>query len=148
MLDLFKTSMTSQFEAVFCTMNACIEQCPDVGWDAPVVNLRFCQVVFHALFFSDYYLGENEAAFRQQPFHLANPGIFGDYEELEDRPQQHTYDKSTTQRYLAHCRDKAVAVIAAETIQSLGAERAFDRRDLPRAELHVCNVRHIHHHSA
>jgi len=148
MLDVFKTTMTNQFEAVFCSMNACIERCPVAGWDGPVVNLRFCQVVFHALFFSDYYLGENEAAFRLQPFHSDNPGIFRDYEELQDRPQQQTYDKATTRRYLAHCRGKAVAVITAETMQSLSAECAFARRNFSRAEMHACNIRHIHHHVA
>lgn len=148
MLDVFKTAITNQFEAVFCTTNACIERCPTAAWDRLVVNMRFCQVVFHALFFTDYYLGENAAAFRLQPFHLANPEIFRDYEELEDRPQQQTYDKATAQRYLAHCRSKAVAVIAAETTQSLSAECAFERRDFSRAEMHVCNIRHIHHHAA
>jgi hypothetical protein len=148
MLDVYKTTITNQFEAVFCTMNACIERCPADAWDGPVVNLQFCQVVFHALFFSDYYLGESDEAFRRQPFHLAHPDIFRDYEELEDRPQQQTYDKATTQRYLTHCRSKALAVIAAETTQSLSAECGFERRDFSRAEMHVCNIRHIHHHAA
>ena len=148
MLDVFKNTTMNQFEAAFCTLNACIEQCPASAWNAPVVNLQFCQVVFHTLFFADYYLGENEETFRQQPFHIARKEIFRDYEELEDRQQTLTYDKPATQTYLADCRGKAAEVIAAETADSLSTECGFARREFSRAELHIVNIRHIHHHAA
>lgn len=148
MLDAFKTLTSNQFEAVFCTINGCLERCPDSAWDAPVVNLKFCQVVFHTLFFADYYLGENEEALRRQAFHDANEAYFRDYEELQDRPQELSYDKPTTGRYLDHCRAKAATVIAAETPASLNADCQFARRDFSRAELYVVNIRHIHHHAA
>lgn len=57
MLDSFKTVLANQYEAALCTLNMCIDQCPDSGWDSPVANLTFSQVAFHALFFTDYYLG-------------------------------------------------------------------------------------------
>jgi len=60
MLDVFKHTTTNQFEAAFCTLNACIERCPKSAWNAPIVNLLFCQVVFHTLFFADYYLGKTK----------------------------------------------------------------------------------------
>jgi len=148
MLDAFKTLTSNQFEAVFCTMNACLERCPDSQWNAPVVKLTFSQVVFHALFFADYYLGENEGALRKQAFHHDNEAYFRNYEELEDRPQELSYDKPTTHRYLEHCRQKAATVIAAETLESLAADCQFARRDFSRAELYVVNIRHIHHHAA
>ena len=148
MLDAFKTLTSNQFEAVLCTLNACIEQCPDPAWESRVVNLKFCQVVFHTLFFTDYYLGQNAEALREQSFHEANKAYFRDYEELDDRPQQLTYDKPTTRLYLEHCRQKAGTTIAAETTESLSAACQFMRRDFTRAELYVVNIRHIHHHAA
>jgi hypothetical protein len=49
MLDTFKTLIANQFEAAFCTLNRCIERCPETAWNGRVVNLAFCQVVFHPI---------------------------------------------------------------------------------------------------
>ncbi len=117
-------------------------------WDAPVGNNPFCQVAFHTLFFADYYLGRDEASLREQPFHLDHAQFFRDYEELQDRKPEFLYDKPTVKEYLAHCRNKASEVIAAETAESLNAPAGFGGRPFCRAELHVYNIRHIQHHAA
>ena len=31
MRDLFKQLLVNQFEAALCTLNACVDRCPDVG---------------------------------------------------------------------------------------------------------------------
>ncbi len=49
---------------------------------------------------------------------------------------------------MEHCRSKATEVIAAETADSLNSRCGFDWLPIPRAELHVCNIRHIQHHAA
>lgn len=148
MLDVFKTLIAHQFEAALCTLNACVDRCPEATWMTRVANYKFCQVVFHTLFFTDYYLGPNEEAFRRQPFHRNNEQFFGDYEEFEDRAPVRLYDKPPIYTYITHCRTKATEVIAAETDASLAARTGFKRRDISRAELYVYNIRHIQHHSA
>jgi hypothetical protein len=147
MLDTVKELISHQFEAAFCALNACIDRCPESAWNAPVANLAFCQVAFHTLFFADYYLGQNEDALREQPFHRERPDFFRDYEELQPRRQQLLYDRPGIKTYLEYCRHKASEVMAAETAESLMARAAF-RRTFSRAELHVYNIRHIQHHAA
>ena len=78
MLDTVKELMAHQFEAALCTLNACIDRCPERFWKAPVGNLAFCQVAFHALFFADLYLGPNEESLRGQQFHRDNEHSFRD----------------------------------------------------------------------
>ena len=148
MLDAYKELIADQYEAALCTLNICIDRCPDNAWDAPVVNLQFCQVAFHTLFFTDYYLAPNEDAFREQQFHRDNEQFFRDYEELKDRKQEFLYGKPTTINYLQHCRGRASEVISAETEETLTGPSGFERRTFSRAELHVYNMRHIHHHAA
>jgi len=148
MLNTFKALITNQYEAVFCLWNTCIDRCPDSRWDEPIVNLAFCQVAFHTLFFTDVYLGRDFEAVRDQAFHRDNAGSFRDYEELEDRKQELLYDRPFLQSYLTHYRTRASEVIAAETAETLGAPSGFPRKDFSRAELHVCNIRHMHHHAA
>ncbi|TWT45413.1 DinB superfamily protein [Phycisphaerae bacterium RAS1] len=149
MSDPLKTLLAGQFNAALSTLNLCIERCPEAAWNAPVANLKFCQVALHTLIFADLYLGrDDELAFRRQPFHLAHADFFRDYEELEDRPQQLLYDRPTIQLYVRHCRSKLAEVIAAETAESLAAPCGLPRRTFSRAELYVYNTRHIQHHAA
>ena len=148
MLDTFKGLIANQFEAALCTLNICIDRCSETAWDAPVGNWPLCQVAFHALFFTDYYLGMDEESLRGQPFHRDNERFFGDYEQLEDRKPVSRYDKTSIRKYMEHCRKKASQVIAAETADSLNARAGFGRREFSRAELHVYNIRHIQHHAA
>jgi hypothetical protein len=148
MLDTFQHLVSHQLQAALCTLNACIERCPEAAWNAKVGNCPFCQVAFHTLFYADYYLGPNDESFREQPFHQGNAEFFADYEEFEDREPVRLYDKPSIRRYLQHCREKAAQMIAAETEETLTARAAFPRRDFSRAELYVYNIRHIQHHAA
>lgn len=148
MVESVKRLIAGQFEAALCTLHHCVARCPDPLWDAPVAKYPFCQVAFHALFFADYYLGRDAESLRRQPFHLANPNLFGDYEQLQDREPESRYEKPQIEAYLGFCRLKAVAAITAETAEDLCAPAKFARRDFSRAELHVYNIRHIQHHAA
>lgn len=148
MIDVYKQTISNQYEAAFCTLALCIDRCLDANWHAPVANLKFCQVAFHALFFADVYLGPNLKSLREQPFHRDNATFFGDYEELEDRVPQAVYEQPAIKKYLTQCRDKASAVIAAETAETLAVRPGFDWLQFSRAEVHVYNIRHIHHHAA
>jgi hypothetical protein len=148
MIDVVKESLIHQYEAALAMAGACVDECPDAAWNAPVGNLAFCQVAFHAVFFADYYLGEGEHGFREQPFHREHPDFFRDYEELQPRRQELLYGKSGVTAYLAHCRRKAAEAIGAETAESLAGPSGFERRRCSRLELHVYNVRHIQHHAA
>ena len=148
MLNLFKQLVANQYEASLCALNACIDRCPETAWNAPVVNLAFCQAAFHVLFFTDLYLGPNVPSLREQAFHREHADAFRDYEELEPRRQQLLYDRAFVMSYLQHCRNKAAEVTHAETIETLQVPAGFDWLKFPRAELHVYNIRHIQHHAA
>ena len=148
MVDLYKTLIGNQFEAALCTLSDCIQQCPSELWHEPLAELRFCQIAFHTQFFTDVYLGRNLEELRKQAFHAEHVATFADYEELADRRQQNTYEKDFIDDYLDHCRDKAVEVISAETEQSLAHHPGFEWLPFSRAEVHVYNIRHIHHHPA
>jgi len=148
MIETVKHLIASQFEASLCTLGHCVARCPDELWNARVARYPFCQVAFHTLFFADVYLGLDAESLRRQPFHLANPDLFGDYEQLEDREPVSLYTRPQIETYLDFCRRKARETLAAETADDLAAPARFARRDFSRAELHVYNIRHIQHHAA
>lgn len=148
MLQTYKDLIARQYEAALCMLGACVDRCPDENWRGPVATWKFCQAVFHVLFFTDVYLGPDLESIYQQPFHREHADIFADYEEIGGGLQQATYEKPFIRAYLAHCRRKAAESIAAETEDSLHQTANFDWLHLIRAELHVYNIRHIQHHAA
>jgi hypothetical protein len=130
-------------------LEACVERCPEAAWDAPVGSLAFCQVAFHTLFFTDYYLGRDDVSFRQQAYHREHADVFRDYEELESRPQKLLYERAAIVDYLAHCRHKFAEMLARETAESLAGPCGIARRrPMSQAELYLVNVRHMQHHAA
>ena len=80
MIETFKQLMGSQFQASLTTLSHCVLECPATIWCQRIARYPFCQVAFHSLFFTDYYLGLDAESLRQQPFHVSNPELFGDYE--------------------------------------------------------------------
>jgi len=154
--ETVKHLLARQFAGCFSTLGYCVEKCPEALWNASVARYPFSQVAFHTLIFADLYLGRDAESLRRQPFHLANPAFFADYEQLEDREPVSVYERPQILTYLEFCRDKAASTLAAETAEILSAPakfhwRSFSRtelHDFSRAELHVNNIRHIQHHAA
>jgi hypothetical protein len=140
MTELVKKILTAQFEAALAMLNQCIVKCPPEQWEGKIANYSFRQVVYHTLFFLDYYLSQSEGSFALRDLHdvggderLPVPGVGLSQDQTRD--------------YVAICRDKIVASIAAETTESLQGPSGFARLPITRAELHVHNLRHLQHHT-
>ena len=109
MLDVFRTLFRHQYEAGLSMLKACIDRCPDTTWNAPVANHRFCQVVFHTLYFTDLYLGtDDEASFRWQPFHLQLAPLFADlpanHGQVDQRGETSEYAAGRSATYPSESR--------------------------------------------
>jgi len=148
LIDAYRRLIANQYEAALSTLAHCVRHCPDAHWNARIARYPFSQVVFHTLFFADFYLGRDAESFRRQPFHAENRELFADYEQLQDQEPVSTYSRAQVDRYNDFCRQKTLATIAEETEQSLCGDSGFQRRNFTRAELHVYNIRHIQHHAA
>jgi hypothetical protein len=145
--SLLQSILTSQFEAALAMLGLCVEAAPEEVWHGKVARYPFSQTAFHTLFFTDVYLGLEPAALKPQLFHQAHLELFGDYEQMQDVEPVGVYTKEQIKLYLDFCREKAVAVLAAETEGSLAAMGRFGRA-ITRAETHLYNIRHIQHHAA
>src|SRR4051812_31277852 len=113
MLDTLKELLAHQFEASLSMLNLCVARCPDASWNQRVADLKFCQAAFHGVFCTDLYLQSSDdvGALKRQPFHVEHSRAFGDYEELEDRPQVLLYEKPFVASYLQRVRGKAQETI-------------------------------------
>jgi len=148
MTDTMKGLIISQMTATLDTLNYCIETCPDSEWQKAHKDAPFSQVVFHTLFYTDFYLGRDTVPFKEQPFHLRHKDIFKDYEEMENKIPENRYEKPFCLEYLAFCKAKLKTTVEAESAETLAGESGIDFRKIRRAELYVYNMRHIQHHAA
>jgi hypothetical protein len=148
MIELVKQSCTRQFEAALSQLHNTIALCPGDQWEKPVGEFPFWHVCYHALFYLDFYLSPNEAAFTAQSFHRTDYHHFGFNADGEACTADLPCGKDVLLGYVEHCRRKITAVVSAETAESLAGPSGFWCYKMPRFEFHLNNIRHVHHHAA
>ena len=141
-------ALAAQLGAALDTLGYCIEQCPDDQWQESHGDYPFSQVVFHTLFFCDFYLSGSMSEFRSQTYHRANPGFFKDYEEFENRQPRNLYERGEIVGYLGFCKAKAYSFLEAATEGQLSAVAHHKKGTMSVLELMVYLTRHIQHHAA
>jgi hypothetical protein len=141
MLELFKKSLVSQFEAGLFMLDDCVRRCRDEHWDGAVAKYPFWQVAYHALCFADLYLSPSEQAFTFR----AELHPQGQREFDEEYPSRR-FARDELVAYVAICRGKAIETIAAETSETLSSPSASLGLKFSRLELHLYNLRHLQHH--
>jgi hypothetical protein len=141
MIEYVKMILTGQFEASLCMLDECVRKCPPEHWEGKIAQDSFRQVAYHTLFFVDLYLSSSAAAFTLRDVHHR-----GGDERLSTAPSA-GLTKDETLAYLAMCRQKALATLAAETPESLQRASGFSWLPFTRGELHLSNIRHMQHHT-
>ncbi len=141
-------SLVSQFNASLKTLENCIDACPLEEWNKSHGDYPFSQVVFHTLFYCDFYLSENEEAFKKQEFHRNHKETFADYEELEYKLPVHLYDKDFIKEYLEYCKKKILIEVKDLRIEDLLNVREESIKKMSKLELYIYVIRHIQHHAA
>ena len=140
MIDYVKQILTGQYEASLAMLNACIEACPDEHWDGKIANGTFRWVAYHTLFFLDLYLSPSNEAFELRELHerggderqpIACPGL----------------SKTDMLAYVQICRQKIADALSAESLETLQGPSGFSWYKITRGELHLCNIRHVQHHT-
>ena len=140
MVDYFKTILTGQYEAALSMLHRCIATCPDEHWESKIANGTVRWGVYHALFFTEYYL-TSEAGFELREIHH----VGGD--ERDDKACV-GLNRPDALQYCDFCRQFALETLARETVDSLQAHCGFSWQTITRGEMYVYNVRHIQHHTA
>ena len=142
MKALWKESLWQQFGAAIDMLENAINACPKEIWGKRLGIHEFWYMVYHTLFFLDYYLSESETGFAPPaPFTLGELDPAG---VLPDR----IYSQEELLTYLQHGRAKGRARVAALTEESAQRPCGFGGRKLTVIELHLYNMRHVQHHAA
>jgi hypothetical protein len=143
----WKTAIWNQFGAAIDMLENAIRACPDELWSDPSKKPEwkshdvagFWYVVFHTVFFLDFYMADSPQAFAPPaPFTLDELDPAG---LLPDRP----YTKDEMLKYLEYSRAKSKTAIESLTEDRARGESGF--QELSRAELLLYVMRHVQHHA-
>jgi len=142
-MDTFwKTTIWQQFGAAIDMLENAMLACPDELWSDRSERPEYWYVVFHTLFFLDFFLSDSSEGFAPPaPFTLDELDPAG---LLPDRP----YTKDELQTYLEHGRRKCRGAIATLTDEKARQHCGFERPDVSVAELLLYSMRHVQHHAA
>ena len=79
-----RTALKEQYHAGLEMLAECVEKCPDELWIAGRPPRSFWRIVYHAAFFTQLYLGQDESVFRPWPgCHPGAENLFTDPANLE-----------------------------------------------------------------
>ncbi len=145
MLDYFKLTLLSQFEAALWMLNDCIARCPDQHWSGTnsiIGKYEFWHVAYHTLYCTDYYLARDDQSLEYPPQFYP-----GGKSDADDEYPSRVMTRQELLDFTAFCLAKLRTVINAETAESFAGHCGFARKKFSRAELHIYNMRHVMHHT-
>jgi len=132
----------NQFGAAIDTLESTIHACPDELWGDRSQRPEYWYIVYHTLFFLDFYLHDSGEEFAPPaPFNLDELDPAG---ILPDR----VYTKAEMLRYLEHGRGKCRATLVRLTDEKAAEIRRFGPVEGSFAESLLYTMRHVQHHSA
>ena len=138
----WRDSLWGQFGAAIDSLENAMNACPEKLWSDRSQRPEYWYVVFHTLFFLDWYLSDTQDGFKPPaPFTLDELDPAG---ILPERP----YTKAELQRYLDHDRAKCRKLIENLTEEKARERRRFGSHLKPVGELLLYNMRHVQHHAA
>jgi uncharacterized damage-inducible protein DinB len=138
----FIPALYSQFGAANQMLENAIDACPDELWGDERQPPAFGYLVYHTLFYLDYYLADSVAGFEP-------PAPFGRGElDPSGVMPERVYSRSEMREYLEHGRRRCRRALEAMTEESAREPCGFPRKAMSRFELHIYNLRHVQHHAA
>ncbi len=138
----FKSAIRQQFGAAIETLENAIVACPKRVWGDRSGFHEFWYMVYHTLFWLDYYMSESSEGFAPPA-----PFTLGEFDPAGVFPDR-VYTKDEMLTYLEHGRNKSRARLEGLTDQTANQRCGFERPDITVAELMLYNMRHVQHHAA
>jgi hypothetical protein len=129
--------LMSQYLASLEMLKQAITLCPDSLWNAQGEKNKPCNLAYHALFFTHFYLADSDQSFTPWSKHPDNY-----FEEVEWSPAP--FDKDTILEYLAFCQNEVRERVPRLDLE---APAQFHQRKRTGLELQIYSIRHIMQHT-
>ena len=130
--------LISQYLASLEMLEQTITRCPEALWAVAGDKNRFCNVAYHALFFTHYYLADSEETFTPWYKHR------DEYDDVEWSQAAEPFDKDLVLEYLAFCQQQVRERVPRLNLE---APAGFHKGKRTGLELQIYSIRHIMQHT-
>lgn len=138
---------SSQYRAGLAMLKNAVAACDDALWNDANHKNRFWRVAYHALFYTDLYLSQDEQHFVPWQKHREDYQVLGDKVPWPPHHAPKIGEPYTQLEVLEYC--DALRASLSERFAALDVEAASGFFWLPfsKAELQIYNIRHLQHHT-
>ena len=137
-----KKIIWSQFGASIKMMENAIKACPDELWGDRTQNPEYWYLVYHTLFWMDFYLTDSPDDFTPlTPFTLSEL-------DPEGLLPERVYTRTELLTYLEHGRNKFKNIIEKLTDETANKHYKYGSVEMSFGELLLYNMRHVQHGAA
>jgi hypothetical protein len=139
-----KKELISQYRAALSMLRNVIVYCPESLWDCKDDGISFWQLVYHSLYFTDFYLADNSHRFIHWSRHRQ------DFQKLGRLPADRTqmvdeiYTKTDLQSYAGEIEQLLENQVKEK---SFDGPSGFEWLAMNKLESHLYNLRHLQHHT-
>lgn len=137
--SLFLDACRMNYEAIFKMLDEIIKLCPDELWNVRTDEPPFWQQLYHAIFYTDFYISEAMWTFKKPAFaeEKANDLIYSASE---------TPTREQMQNYLEEAKKNCMSALEKMTPEQLEGENPFHWTGPTPAHRLIYNIRHTQHH--
>jgi hypothetical protein len=139
---VWREALWNQFGASIDMLENAIAACPEDLWSDRAQKTEPWHLVYHTLFWLDFYASESPEGFAPPPpftlIEMDPAGLFPD----------RVYTKEEMRAYLGHCRTKCRKTILSMQEADAASRFRYEWMDFSRAELFLYNMRHVQHGAA
>ena len=144
-----ESALKSQYHAALKTLRYTIEKCPDALWDDPADGAApFWRVVYHTLFYSHFYLQQDQQSFMPWANHREEANFIGvlTWENSRLPKPCSPYQRDEVLEYWRICDDMIDRGVDALDLSA--PQCGFPWYNMPKLEHQILNIRHIQNHAA
>jgi hypothetical protein len=138
-----KNVIISQYKASLTMLMDVMEKCPDDLWEDSTYDSAYWRIVYHTLFFTALYISKNEEKFVPWTKHIKDYNDLGPLSD-DNKPivLNEIFSKADLMGYAE------VIFKSIDTMVNVDADEdsGFSWLPMKKPELHIYNIRHIHHH--
>ena len=144
-----QSALKSQYHAALETLRLTMEKCPDALWNDPADGpAPFWRVVYHALFYTHFYLQQDQASFIPWAQHREEADLLGLVRGDNPRPPKpcSPYTRDELLEYWRICDEMIDSGVDALDLSA--PQCGFPWYNMPTLEHQILNIRHAQHHAA
>jgi hypothetical protein len=144
-----QSALKSQYHAALKTLRSAIEKCPDALWDDPADGAApFWRVVYHTLFYTHFYLQQDQQSFIPWAGHREEANFLDVLSWENSRPPKpcKPFARDELLEYWRICDEMIDRDV--DTLDVSAPQCGFPWYQMPKLEHQIVNIRHIQHHAA